>query len=55
MAHYSHVIYDCYQNMPQTCLPRVNLRQITLQRGYIYSKEQPVEFIPCMRCPFAAH
>ena len=49
MAHYSHVIYACYQktcqNMPQN-VPRVNLRQITLLRGYIHSNEQPVVLIP---------
>ena len=30
----------------KTCLPRVNLRQITLLRGYIHPNEQPVIFIP---------
>ena len=29
----------------KTCLPRVNLRQITLQRGYIHPSEQPLVFI----------
>ena len=29
-----------------TCLPRVNLRQITLLRGYIHPNEQAVVFIP---------
>ena len=43
MALCSHVIYGCYQNMPQTtCLPRVNLRQITLQGGYIHPNKQPI-------------
>jgi len=28
----------------KTCLPRVNLRQITLLRGYIHPTEQPVVF-----------
>ena len=46
MAQYSHVIYDCSQNMPQHFLPRINLRQITLLRGYIYPNEHPVVFIP---------
>ena len=41
MTHYSHVIYPCYPNMSQkTCLPVVNLRQITLLRGYIHLNEQ---------------
>ena len=35
MAHYCHVIYAF------TCLPRVNMRQITLLRGYIHPNEQP--------------
>ena len=30
----------------KTCLPRVNLRQITLLRGYKHPNEQPVIFIP---------
>ena len=30
----------------KTCLPRVNLRQITLLRGYMHPNEQPVVFIP---------
>ena len=46
MAHYSHVIYAYYQICLKTCLPRVNLRQITLLRGYIHANEQPVIFIP---------
>ena len=46
MAHYCHVIYACYQNMPQNCLSLVNLRQITLLRGYIHPNEQPVVFMP---------
>ena len=29
----------------KTCLPRVNLQQITLLRGYIHPNEQPVVFI----------
>ena len=53
MAHYSHMIYACYQN--KTCLPRVNMRQITLLRGNTHPNEQPVVFIPYMLCPFAAH
>ena len=50
MAHNSHVICACYQNMPKTCLPRVNLRQLTLLKGYIHSNEQPVAFIPYILC-----
>ena len=46
MAHYCHVIYGCYQIFLKTCLPRVNLRQITLLIGYIHPNEQPVIFIP---------
>ena len=42
MAHYNHVIYACYQNILQTCLPRVNMRQITLMIDYIHPNEQPV-------------
>ena len=30
---------------PKTCLPRVHLRQITLLKGYIRPKEQPVVFM----------
>ena len=30
----------------KTCLPRVNLRQITLLRSCIHLNEQPVIFIP---------
>ena len=33
---------NCLKNF----LPRVNLRQITLLRGYIHPNEQPVIFIP---------
>ena len=29
-----------------TCLPRVNLRQITLLRDYLHPSEQHVVFIP---------
>ena len=39
MAHYSHVIYACYQNMLQNLFPRVNMRHITLLRGYIHPNE----------------
>ena len=39
----------------KTGLPRVNLLQITLLRGYVQSNEQPVVFIPKMLCRFAAH
>ena len=46
MAHYCHVIYACFQNMPHNLFARVNLRQITLLRGYIHPNGQPVEFIP---------
>ena len=42
MAHYCHVICAWYQNMPQNVLPRVNLRQIILLKGYILPNEQPV-------------
>ena len=30
----------------KTCLPRVNLRQITLLRGYIHPNKQHIVFIP---------
>ena len=30
----------------KTCLPRVNLWQITLLRGYIHPNEQPIVFMP---------
>ena len=46
MAHYSHVIYACIKICFETCLPRVNLRQITLLTDYIHPNEQPVVFIP---------
>ena len=39
----------------KTCLPRINLRQIILLRGYIHPNEQPVIFIPYMLCLFAAY
>ena len=42
----------------KTCLPRVNLRQVTLQRDYIHNNKQPVVFMPhrlSMLCPFAAN
>ena len=55
MAHYSHVICAYNQNMPQNCLSRVNLQQITSLRGYIHPNEQAVLFMPQMLCPFAAH
>ena len=55
MAHNSDVIYASYLNMPQSFLPRVNLRQILLLRGYIHPDEQPVVFMPYMLCHFAAY
>ena len=39
----------------KTCLPRVNLRQIILLRGYIHPNEQAVVFIPQMLCHIAGH
>ena len=35
------IMSECNFNI---CLPRVNLRQITLLRGYIHQNEQPVVF-----------
>ena len=43
------------RNKCKITLPRVNLRQITLLRGYIHPNEQPVTFIPHMLCLLAAH
>ena len=39
----------------KTCLHRVNLRQITTQRGCIHPNEQPVVLMPQMLRPIAAH
>ena len=46
MAHYSHVIYACYQNMLQNLFSSCNTPQINLLSGYIHPKEQPAVFIP---------
>ena len=45
MAHYSHVIYAYYQNMPQNLFASY-LRQITWLRCYIHPNEQLVVFMP---------
>ena len=45
MAHYSTcvlAIKTCFK----TCLPGVNMLQITLLRGYIHPNEQFIAFIP---------
>ena len=47
MAHYCHVIYTLALKVwLKTCLPRVNLRQITLLRGYIHPNDQPLVLMP---------
>ena len=47
IAHYSHVIYACYRNMPQnlfaSCKFAINNYA---ERLYIHPHEQPVVFIP---------
>ena len=51
LCHFALAIETCLK----TCLPRVNLPQIILLRGYIHPNEQPVVFIQYMLCRFAAH
>ena len=54
MAHYCHVIYACYQNMTQNLFAFVNLRQITLLRGYIQTNEQTRIYL-YHKCFFSLH
>ena len=40
MAHYSHVIYAFYQNMPQNVFASCSFATKTLLRGYIHPNEK---------------
>ena len=46
LAHCSHMIWPCYQNMPQNCFARCEFATNNFAEGYIRPNEQPVVFLP---------